>query len=303
MPGQVLPRLNELQVQPQGGRIDYDLQILAPGDSGNPPSVHPESVYAPARNVSANTIRVPVGSDRNEDEKFIFYRGLGNFRTDLSIRSSRDNGLRITNRAHLLGRRPGAIFLLEVKEDGGGNVLRLDAHLKGFQRDLESLGTALVPAQVLREVRSSPTVLGRNEFLADAHRQLVAALVESGLYHDEAVAMSRTWERSYFQTPGLRVLYVLAREETDELLPIRISPEPNELVRTLVGRIEVLTAKEEEDLFEQVVKIHRGPESLKLGMISRLGRTAEARLTRLLSRFQSEGGRREAVEEVMKLLP
>ena len=76
--------------------------------------------------------------------------------------------------------------------------------------------------------------------------KLVDALVKSGLYKDEAESMVNTWKVSYFQTEGTRVLYVLSRTETDNILPIKINPQPEELVRTLVGRVEILTALEEQ---------------------------------------------------------
>ena len=53
---------------------------------------------------------------------------------------------------------------------------------------------------------------------------LVAKLVERGLYADEAEAMARTWERSYFRTDGLRVLYVVPDGMTRAILPLRWSP-------------------------------------------------------------------------------
>jgi hypothetical protein len=55
----------------------------------------------------------------------------------------------------------------------------------------------------------------------------------------EAQAMIATW-RSTWSEPGLRVLYVVPRRLTDEVLPLAITPPPSALVRVLVGRTEVL---------------------------------------------------------------
>lgn len=87
--------------------------------------------------------------------------------------------------------------------------------------------------------------LPRAEFEAQAQKIIVDALIASGLYPDESLAMFNTWKTSYLRSHGLRALYVLTRQETDRLLPIRITPQPTELVRTLVGRVEILLAEEE----------------------------------------------------------
>ena len=106
---------------------------------------------------------------------------------------------------------------------------------------------------------------------------LVSELVRSGLYLDESVAMANTWEKSYFGQEGLRVLYILNREETEALLPMRVNPQPDSLVRTLVGRVEVVSAQEENSL---LLQIETAPAT-DLSLLGRFGRFAEAKLLRL----------------------
>ena len=77
-------------------------------------------------------------------------------------------------------------------------------------------------------------------------------MVASGLYKDESVAMVNTWENGYFQTKGLRLLYVLPPEWTEEILPMKMVPTPKDLVRTLVGRVEVLTGEDDKKILEFV---------------------------------------------------
>ena len=79
---------------------------------------------------------------------------------------------------------------------------------------------------------------------------LVKALVAEGLYEKEARAMVKTWETSWFGTEGTgtRLLYTVPRRVTDKLLPLRISPTPDETVRVLVGRIDILTPEQEAKL-------------------------------------------------------
>ena len=68
---------------------------------------------------------------------------------------------------------------------------------------------------------------------------LEAALVRAGLYPKEAAAMVKTWRASYFTEAGTRVLYLLPQAFTDAVLPLRVQPAPEEVVRVLVGRVEL----------------------------------------------------------------
>lgn len=60
--------------------------------------------------------------------------------------------------------------------------------------------------------------------------------------------MVKTWEASWFaeRGTGTRVLYTVPRPITDSILPLTITPTPDETVRVLVGRIDVLTPEQEE---------------------------------------------------------
>jgi hypothetical protein len=71
-------------------------------------------------------------------------------------------------------------------------------------------------------------------------------LVQRGLYPREAAAMLATWDESWFEE-GLRLFYILSGPETDALLPLSIDPEPQERVRVLVARIEILTPEMERE--------------------------------------------------------
>ena len=57
--------------------------------------------------------------------------------------------------------------------------------------------------------------------------------------------MVNTWRTSYFMSDGVRVLFVMPQSWTDRFIPITIAPRPDELVRVMVGRIELLTAERE----------------------------------------------------------
>jgi len=67
---------------------------------------------------------------------------------------------------------------------------------------------------------------------------LAAAL--AGLYKKEAAALVEIWNDEFFKTDGVRLLAVLARDVYDRLLPVDISPKPDELVRVLILHLECL---------------------------------------------------------------
>ena len=62
------------------------------------------------------------------------------------------------------------------------------------------------------------------------------ALIDQGLFEDEAEAMLETRKDSYFNATGVRVFYIVPREWIDYHLPLDISV-PHELTRVFIGKI------------------------------------------------------------------
>ena len=116
-----------------------------------------------------------------------------------------------------------------------------------------------------------------NAFLQAARAGLRGALLDTGLYADEAQAMVDTWTRSWFTNLGLRVLYAAPRAWADSWLPMTVTPKPDALVRTLVGRIEVMTHSEEARLVGTVQEASQARTPID---VASLGRFAEPRLER-----------------------
>jgi hypothetical protein len=81
------------------------------------------------------------------------------------------------------------------------------------------------------------------ENVAQLKAQMHEALVASGLFKDEADAMLETWKLSYFKSIGQRLFFMVPREWTDCVLPLQISHKC-ELVRVMVGRIELITPQQ-----------------------------------------------------------
>jgi hypothetical protein len=66
-------------------------------------------------------------------------------------------------------------------------------------------------------------------------------LVGQGLYRDEAHAMVETWKDSWFEE-GSRLIYIVPRGFIDNVLPLTLKPEPGQIVRVFVGRLEIITS-------------------------------------------------------------
>ncbi|MEZ4371853.1 MAG: hypothetical protein R3B07_13550 [Polyangiaceae bacterium] len=235
-----------------GGNMRWQVQ-LAPGDTEAPIPVAEDDIWAPSRNVASVPVRAAGAI-----EQFIFYRGLGDFSVPLSYEVDFDS-VSVKNNSE---QRIPAAFYLNL-HDGGGLVTPLGS--------IEPGGSVVA--------QGGPKERDLDAYVLNAKDVVKSALVDSGLYADEAQAMVDTWAKSYFLTPGRRLLYVLPREWTDALLPIQIAPTPDQLVRTLVGRVELLTGDRETELMGTLHQAFTGSGVLDTGA---LGRFAEPQLQRAL---------------------
>ena len=64
--------------------------------------------------------------------------------------------------------------------------------------------------------------------------------------------MVKTWRDSWFGEQGTRLFYLLPQKATDELLPLTIEPKPDETIRVMVGRMEILRPEDETRIMELV---------------------------------------------------
>jgi hypothetical protein len=120
-------------------------------------------------------------------------------------------------------------------------VLRVE-NGKGAFRYLPDLRCGAEAHELIPAMDGARDLSGFANSMAD---DLTSRLVESGLYPKEARAMVNTWRTSYLETDGIRALFVLPQSWTDRFIPMRVTPAPRELVRVMVGRIELLTADRE----------------------------------------------------------
>jgi hypothetical protein len=140
--------------------------------------------------------------------------------------------------------------------------------------------------RVLNSLKGETTVTRPelNQSVDSLRCDLEKALAAEGLYEKEAAAMVKTWRDSWFEE-GLRVFYILQRPTTDAILPIAIKPEPTELVRVLVGRLEIITPEMELAIQAAAKKFVEGTAESRAEAIKSLqpyGRFAEPVLRRMM---------------------
>ncbi len=214
------------------GRLSWRGLTIGTDQSGPETTEH---VWTAPRNTTATSVITPEG----EAEKYLFYRGVGNIRAPLSIaQNTRDRQLTIRGNFEkmLAVGEQAAIhgaWLVHIRADG----------LTAFRRIPEFRATndsgAVLATFGSQFDAGDYRAVNSNELRRDMHR----ALVDEGLFEDEAHAMLSTWNRAYFQKPGLRVFFTVPRQWTDFHLPLQISA-PAETERVMMGRIELISPEQ-----------------------------------------------------------
>ncbi|HEY8075852.1 MAG TPA: hypothetical protein VIF62_17115, partial [Labilithrix sp.] len=216
-----------------------------------------------ARQVAAN----PVKTEMGQLEKFLFYRGIGNFSLPVKVTSQTSGRLALKN---VYKDAIGPVYFLNVTDSKG------------------------VFSQVHSGIQPGATLAGNIPAMTDAKdvetyadelaRSVRTSLDEMGLYDDEATAMVNTWKRQWFRTPGARLLYLAPQSWTDASIPLTIDPKPESMKRVMVMRVEIVTP----ELEQGDVAALRGLQKSESAPAARdhfaaLGRFAEPRLRRAMA--------------------
>ncbi len=214
--------------------IDWGRITVMPGAEESFAVESKPSHYYPARETDAAPLRVCTTKGQ-EREKFLFYRGVGTF--DLPLTAKLDGGkIFVSNTSR---KRIGQFILFENRDGRVGYQVH-DRFRGELALDRPSLG------QTVDSLES----------------ELQRILVGQGLYEKEALAMIKTWHDSWFEE-GLRIFYVLPRAVTDSVLPLTIDPQPSELTRVLIGRVEIITPEMEKGIERAVASVGDSPQSLQ----------------------------------------
>jgi hypothetical protein len=229
--------------------------------------VHLRLPIRPAKDVTTNP---PPSGDFYE--KFLFYRGVGKFDVPVSVTNPNPDKFQVQNqgteklpRMLVLEIREGQVHYAMTTEVAAGQSIQLPA--PATPGDIDNL----------REL-------------------MIGELVKTGLYPKEAYAMVNTWSSSWFTEEGLRLFYLVPQQVTDKVLPLKITPQPDEQLRVMVGRVEIMpisqerqlkqlveqSAKERARLQAEALEAQQGPAMPAIPEeLLRMGRFAEPALARI----------------------
>jgi len=203
-----------------------------------------QSHYYAARETDAAPLQV---GDQNE--RFLFYRGLANFPVPISATIDRDGAVDVQNTgAHVV---PAMIL---------------------FERDGSGLGYRVVHGAPKRVTLARPELTSTVDSLRQDLQQL---LTDQGLYPREAAAMVDTWRDSWFER-GTRLFYLFPQASVDAILPLQIAPQPAEVTRVFVGRLELITP-------EMQTEVERAIRDGDEALLSQYGRFLEPIARRVAS--------------------
>jgi hypothetical protein len=243
------------------------VKILKDNHSGYPTNMLPTdssgSHYFAARETDADLVRCASESTNKagaDYERFLFYRGVGNFTTPLRVSMPSDNEVTLANTGT---EALSNLFILGVKSKAG-NFVYVQQLPPGGEKTitLKPQSDALNPSALSNQIS----------------RDLSQVLVKTGLYPREAEAMVNTWRDSWFAEDGVRVLYLLPQTWTERTLPMSMKPAPSQLIRVMVGRAEVLAPGLEQSLALQFQKATNGDTAAAdqaRAVLKSLGRFAE----------------------------
>ena len=227
-------RFRNLTPQTIGSLGWHDLKV---GTTGAGPQTT-DNVWLAPRKVNA----VPVSTAGGESEKYLFYRGVGQLRAPLRVSGDTSSTLTVqANFDEVLASQKSLpikhLWLVDIAEDGGTAYRALD------------------PVTVTSDTRAvvatthahfSPGEYARSKEDRGLLKQSMhKALVVEGLYDDEATAMLATWNRAYFESPGLRLFFVVPREWVDYYLPLSMS-KPADVNRVMIARVELVSPRQRE---------------------------------------------------------
>jgi hypothetical protein len=200
------------------GSIAWDTVTVSPNlapsfPRGSLPGDGEDNQYYAARETSAAPLVVKT-STGDQQEKFLFYRGVSSSSIPISATVALQGQLHIRNLAQ---QEIPSVILFERRGDKLGY----------------RLGGALQSEMTLDPPELTAT-------LDSLDRDLQDVLTSQGLYPDEAHAMIETWRQSWFEE-GSRLFYIVPGDFLNAILPLTINPAPGQTVRVFVGRLELVT--------------------------------------------------------------
>jgi hypothetical protein len=207
----------------------------------------PREVGAPVLQADAQIYNGNRGFDtKPQAEHFLFYRGIGQLDSSLRLQEG-DGSVRIWSQPWSAATVYDHAWLADIHADGTCSYRELTS-FGGAASWWRPVSLTAVPDKFTPESFSAGHLTKLKASMHDA-------LVKEGLYEDEATAMLKTWDLSYFKSPGLRFFYIVPRAWVDKVLPLSITGAPVEITRVMVGRIELISDAQRQAL----LRLANGP--------------------------------------------
>ncbi|MFC5050619.1 hypothetical protein ACFPK9_08340 [Rubritalea spongiae] len=215
---------------PYQGSIEWDVNILPKDQADTALTFKPFENYTwiYPRVPNANMLKVD-----DEYEDYLFYRGIGNFELPATFSVDDNETLSVSNNS-----RDAIPFALAFENING----------KFRYKNLSN-----IPSNSVISVSENDWISPQNQQV-EVFQAMRAGLVAQGLTTDEANSMIRTWWKSYFNKPGLRVFWVVPSHDLEKILPLTLTPQPEKAVRVMVGRADILRPSFEQSLVKTVGK-------------------------------------------------
>jgi hypothetical protein len=212
--------------KPYSGFIEWDVEILPSSQSDTAYTFKPFENYTwiYPRVPDANMLKVG-----EEYEDYLFYRGIGNFEIPATFSVDANETLTISNKS-----KEPIPFAFAFENIQG-------------QYRYKALND--IPAHDTISVSENDWITPKNQQI-EVFQIMRSGLISQGLTMDEANGMVRTWWKSYFDKPGLRVFWVVPSYELEKTLPLELTPEPEKIVRVMVGRADVLRPSFEQRMID-----------------------------------------------------
>jgi hypothetical protein len=259
--------------------IEWSKVQIVPGSQAQFPDEKRPSHYYAARATDATPIQVtppatqPIkangeGTPKPQDEKFLFYRGVASFASPLLARATSDHTVVMQN---LLDQPLQHIFVIDQR----AGEYHFSYHAELAAKKELSADISILSSRTQREK-------GREQLIQSMRKSLIAA----GLFEKEAASMVKTWEDSWFDEQGVRILYVLPEKWVEATMPLKFTPAPVKTARVYVGRAELFTPKLEQTLTQLVNDFTKASQAEKVTLAQsvrdlRLGRFTQAAFDRI----------------------
>jgi hypothetical protein len=212
---------------PYQGAIEWEVEILPKSESDTAFTFKPDenTTWIYPRVPNANVVKVG-----NEYEDFLFYRGVGNFELPATFSVDSSETVNISNNS---------------KE-----AIPFAFAFENIEGEFRYKTIGKIPAGEVAKVAESewlkPSTPEKQQ--VEVFTQMREGLMAQGLSSDEANGMIKTWWKSYFNKPGLRVFWIVPQTDLERILPLKADPAPANQVRVLVGRADIMRPKFEQQM-------------------------------------------------------